>query len=891
IELDTVGPVVAIDSPTSGTWYSEAVVFEWSTEASDLVSSLGLVLDDADLEFDATVFYGEQFGDEGWFNLMVSGMDDLGNLGPLAESDFGIDRTAPSITLDLQPIHSTPVIIGSGMATDNDGSGIAEIDVRDATTGDWVSLYTSDGGPLGGLEELPYSFELPVPVFHGSHTVQARAKDMAGNVSLLAEEQGLVDLEAPQVTITEPSAMSTLSGWIDIEADIMDDIFGVDLPTVLFRFNQETQPWQSLSLVSGNLHDGTYTFGDFDTWQLYDGETVLQVKAADVGGHDEFTDPQDTNPAEITVMIDNNYPPQAPTGLHASYVSYTEVEIMWNKNTEGDLSHYRLYRRVNDGASIGEGDLHEEPIYDTSETLRNSFTDDDIDPNTNPAENSPRYWDYAMKAVDDAGNMSHFSLQITVDPPNAPNNLVAFGKNGEVELEWNPVSEGFVKGYEIWRRELGTGDFTKIGSTPSHLDVDYTDGQVTNGVNYEYYVIALDGADNPSERSVIALATPNTTKTYVSYRLVMFEDLKHNGNIDWDFNDVGAEIIATHYLNENDGVTRLLLRVRGVIGGSGHRHQINIRIRNLAGKAPYTTEYWYSTTDPNATGAEPDEEGSGVIDPEVDGSDVIVLFEDSKVGSRWIHNDIHIIDIDIEEPNLNPLTGFDKVPFDMFMYSWDTHEHIFVYNPDTGQYIDENTLVTTGPLQGVYLNAAISIPVLNWTLPNEGLPIWYMYPEFIEYAKTYKTQTVKNPTWYERPVATEFFILEAEDYDDYYDKSPGNSGGAHSHGDIDIRSWGSVNAFGITDIEEGEWVEYHNVLGLGRTYTVKVLASSMHGSTNAKFTLKIGENYYSVNQSIGSGNVTITINNVYLAEGPNTIRVEMESDGIEIANFEFEAEQ
>ena len=165
-------------------------------------------------------------------------------------------------------------------------------------------------------------------------------------------------------------------------------------------------------------------------------------------------------------MVDNHLLPQAPTGLTAGYLSFTELALTWNKNSEGDLSHYRIYRVMTaDGPIDTEDEEQQLDLYvedDDNADPQNLYIDAGITTQTATSE----YWTYAMEAVDKAGNVSPLSKELKVPPPDAPGDLEAIGRTERVDLSWTPVLDGFVAGYEIFRQDGGSGSFSSIGNCP-----------------------------------------------------------------------------------------------------------------------------------------------------------------------------------------------------------------------------------------------------------------------------------------------------------------------------------------------------------------------------------------------------------------------------------------
>ncbi|HEY3420631.1 MAG TPA: fibronectin type III domain-containing protein [Methanomassiliicoccales archaeon] len=104
-------------------------------------------------------------------------------------------------------------------------------------------------------------------------------------------------------------------------------------------------------------------------------------------------------------------------------------------------------------------------------------------------------------------------LRLTqVDPPSAPQFLVANAGNGGVSLTWStPADNGgaVITGYDVYRGYVSGGqESTPIAALGNVLA--YTDTGLTNGVTYYYRVSAVN-SDGAGERSNEAAATPATT--------------------------------------------------------------------------------------------------------------------------------------------------------------------------------------------------------------------------------------------------------------------------------------------------------------------------------------------------------------------------------------------
>lgn len=121
------------------------------------------------------------------------------------------------------------------------------------------------------------------------------------------------------------------------------------------------------------------------------------------------------------------------------------------------------------------------------------------------------------KAYDAAGNVgTSATVTVTVSnvadttPPTAPTNLVAStptigNTKRKINLSWTASTDNVgVTGYQIWRATSATGPFTQIATTTA---TSYTNGGLTSGTTYWYYVKAYDAANNVSAASNTASAT------------------------------------------------------------------------------------------------------------------------------------------------------------------------------------------------------------------------------------------------------------------------------------------------------------------------------------------------------------------------------------------------
>lgn len=180
--------------------------------------------------------------------------------------------------------------------------------------------------------------------------------------------------------------------------------------------------------------------------------------------------------------------PSAPAGLTATGNPTPSVSLAWTAAADNyGVTGYRVYR---DGAAVA--DL---PAAATS------WTD-------TAAAGATRY-EYAVDAVDAAGNRSVRSGPVTVTvpgpditPPTVPGGLTATPSPDAVTLTWSASADNVgVTGYEVLRDGAPLGTVT---------DTAYTDSAVPANEPHSWTVRAVDAASNASAEAGPVTATRDT---------------------------------------------------------------------------------------------------------------------------------------------------------------------------------------------------------------------------------------------------------------------------------------------------------------------------------------------------------------------------------------------
>ena len=255
---------------STGTWSYVAITYNASqsqsnrftiyvngtdvTDRSDVVSTGTIAtIDPTDIRIGSNQPFGE------YFNGAVDEMRYYRRLLSVAEiqSDMNInstaDVTAPTVSITA-PAAGTVSGTINVTATANDNTGVAGVQ------------FLLDGVNLGAEDiTSPYSFSWnTTTATNGSHTLTAKARDAAGNITT---SSGIVvtvsnaDTQAPSVTMTSPAA-GAQTGSITVSANATDNVGVVG---VQFYFNgislnqEDTSPPFSIIFNTTTVADATYS--------------------------------------------------------------------------------------------------------------------------------------------------------------------------------------------------------------------------------------------------------------------------------------------------------------------------------------------------------------------------------------------------------------------------------------------------------------------------------------------------------------------------------------------------------------------------------------------------------------------------------------------------------
>ena len=260
---------------------------------------------------------------------------------------------------------------------------------------------------------------------------------------------------------------------------------------------------------------------------------------------------------EIYEAVTTGTPPAAPTGLTATPVSSTQINLAWTDNATNELE-YKIEHST-DGVNFTQ--VANPPLNTTNY------------PDTGLTAATTYY--YRVRASNPGGDSTNAIASATtpIGPPPAPSGLTATPGDAQVSLFWNP--SGGATNYVLLQSTTNGGAYTMIASSPA---TTYLDTNLINGTTY-YYVVYAVGTNGQSANSVQAGATPNVEISGVFWiNTTTTSAQSWNVNSNWSNGSgfpnsqlipasVTAGIAASQTINLNQPVTVGELAV-GAAGGA-----------------------------------------------------------------------------------------------------------------------------------------------------------------------------------------------------------------------------------------------------------------------------------------------------------------------------------
>ena len=202
--------------------------------------------------------------------------------------------------------------------------------------------------------------------------------------------------------------------------------------------NTENTIYEVVSGVNGYSKDVT-----IDTRKYEDGDYLLTAYAEDRAGNksDEKT---------AKLIIDNT-PPAVPENLHAE-VTFTAIKLIWDKQTEEDLNEYVIQEKKANGSFV---------TIDHISSNKTQMVINGLKPGQKKT--------YRMYAIDDVGNISDYSENITaetkedMEKPSKVTARIVRNTGSSVMLSWTDAQDNVgVQKYNIYRDGILIAEEEKI---------------------------------------------------------------------------------------------------------------------------------------------------------------------------------------------------------------------------------------------------------------------------------------------------------------------------------------------------------------------------------------------------------------------------------------------
>jgi fibronectin type 3 domain-containing protein len=242
------------------------------------------------------------------------------------------------------------------------------------------------------------------------------------------------------------------------------------------------------------------------------------------------------------------FPPDAPKNLTAKADS-GQVTLSWNSVQDDYFEGYRIYRTV---------DLDNEQFYVliNAEPIKDTVF---VDPLPFNARNK---FFYRVVALDTALNMSEYSNPASavlpdVTPPDVP--FIKEVKNVEdkgIEIIWLKNLDIDLLGYNLFKDEMITDSTFKSSKVNTSIigrdKISHTDFMVNKGVQYSYYLQAIDSVGNKSGLS-------NKIPAIIEIREIAQQVELKNISIQYNSNEKHVEL-NWQYINNYSGKGVVIFR-------------------------------------------------------------------------------------------------------------------------------------------------------------------------------------------------------------------------------------------------------------------------------------------------------------------------------------------
>ncbi len=385
------------------------------------------------------------------------------------------------------------------------------------------------------------------------------SRNIVGNAEKSPTVENYIDHTAPQKPVNVKTLLD--NGAVEIRWDKPSDN-----DTSTFNVYRKTSSETSYSLIKNNITNINY----FDKTVQMGVEYSYKVTAADDAGNESSFSEEVTAvwerdeiaPEIVSVSKENN----------ASFVQYEEFEVLCKDNYK--LSRFTVERRA-------ENEENWTKIYSAS--LNDSAEFVYFVPDMNNYDEGT--YEFRMQTIDANGNGSEYeilTLEYVKTNISVPL-LTAVGSGWSVQLKWEIENAVGLNGFYVYQKNNDTGRYEHIAVVDNSSRREYMFSGLTPGVEYCYYIEAVDNAGN-AVKSNEASAVPtieddekpvaNAGSNQLSFvgKTVSFDgsssyDDHYIASYKWDFGDGETSMGAkTSHLYNKAGKYQVSLSVEDSYG-------------------------------------------------------------------------------------------------------------------------------------------------------------------------------------------------------------------------------------------------------------------------------------------------------------------------------------
>ncbi len=341
---------------------------------------------------------------------------------------------------------------------------------------------TSSGGTYSEIElENVTSYSNNTGLSAGTtYYYKIKAHNAGGDSELSGEVTATTVVAAPAVP-TGLSASAVSSSQIDLTWTASSEATSY----TIYRSTSSGGTYDSVGVASGNSYNNN-TGLSAGTAYYY------KIKAHNAGGDSDLS-----GEVTATTIV------AAPTGLTASAVSTSQIEISWSTVTAA--TGYKIYRATTSGG-----------VYDSIAAVTSS-------PYNNTGLNSVTEYFYKVKAYNTGSQSVHSdytSATTLAEPPVAPDSLFAnTSVFSQIDLSWSTVSEA--TSYIVSRSTTSDAGYEELTEVS---DTSYNNTGLGENQKY-FYKVQAKNTGGTSDYSTSANATTYLTRTTLASLITAGDDV------------------------------------------------------------------------------------------------------------------------------------------------------------------------------------------------------------------------------------------------------------------------------------------------------------------------------------------------------------------------------